>query len=147
MTTPTQTKGIFAFAILQNRIKLIDNLNKNGYSIPLNISNQQLVDKLYGIYINEGFDKITLLLEGVSILPENMNSAITLRNSLTPVDKLSSVSAQKTFLESMQELWAGAKDVIGGSKETKQEPAVSPAVAAIVLLILAAIIGVIVWKF
>lgn len=144
MATPKQIRGIFAFAILQNKAKIVSNLNQNGYSTSLNISNQQLADKLYDIYINEGFDAITPLLSGVEILPQNRADAMTLRNSLLPVD--ANIANQKTFLETFQEIWAGAKDVIGGTKETKTEPVVKPLTAAIVLIILSAIIGVIVWK-
>lgn len=142
--TTAQIKGLFAFAIIQNRAQIINNLNQNGYRTSMSISDQELVDKLYTIYIQNGFAEIDKIFSGIVIPSSGRGEAVTLRNSFLPPG--TDTSNQKTFLETLQELWAGAKDVIGGTKTTTSGPAISPAVAGITLVIFAAIIGVILWK-
>lgn len=142
--TTAQIKGVFAFSIIQNRAQLINNLNQNGYRTSMSISDQDLVDKLYTIYIQNGFEEINTILAGIVIPASGRSEAVQLRNSFLAPG--SDVANQKTFLETLQELWAGAKDVIGGTKTTTTGPAISPAVAGITLVVFAAIIGVILWK-
>lgn len=145
MATEKQIKGFFAFAIQQNKTKVVSNLNANNYQTPLNISNQDLVDKLYSIYLQKGSDEISKLIEGVNVSTVSQADLRAIRASLTgqtPQD----VANQKTFLQTLQEVWAGVTSTTGESTTETSQPAINPILAAFVVLVIAAIIGVIAFK-
>lgn len=143
MPTIQNIKGFFAFAIQQNRVALISNLNTSGYATPLNISNQDLVDKLYDIYKAHGSSEIEKIVAGINITNTNQQDLRAIRETLTG----ESSANQKTFLETLQGLWAGTSSTTGDSTTTTKTPAISPIVAAVVLLAIGAVITAIIFKF
>lgn len=145
MATISQIKGFFAFAIQQNKTKIISNLNTNNYPTSLNISNQALADKLYSIYVEKGSDEISKILEGVTPTTATQNDLRAIRASLTGQTE-QDISNQKSFLQTLQELWAGTSTTGGESSTTTSKPAINPVLAGVIVLIISAIIGVIAYK-
>lgn len=145
MATSSDIKGFFAVAINQNRQMLIDNLNNLGYSIPNNISNQNLVDTMFTIYSQKGADEIGRILTGIPIdtSKNSIEELSAIRETLTGK---ASAQGTRNFFDDLQKLWAGTSSTTGANTSTTKEPAVSPFMAGLVVIVLSVIIGVAIFK-
>lgn len=144
MATEQNIKGFFGLAIKQGKTKLISNLNASGYPTSLNIGNQELVDKLYSIFLQKGSEEIGRLVSGIGTTGLNQDDLSAIRETL--VGPQNNANQSRSFWDDLQKLWAGTSSTTGQTSSTTSNPAINPILATIVILILGAIVAVIAFK-
>lgn len=65
--TITDIQGLIGIAIVNNKSMVIQAMNTNGYPISLNISDDDLFDKVYTVFTKDGIAALTRVLSKVPV--------------------------------------------------------------------------------
>lgn len=134
--TSNNVKGFLSFSVINGRDTIISNLNKLGYPTSFNITNKELVEKMYSIYSDKGSDEISKIIEGITIDKSKytQQDLREIKSTLTG-ESVQQISTNKTFLETLQEIWAGTSSTTGDSSSTTTKPIINPIAAVVITVI------------
>lgn len=137
--TITDIQGLIGIAIVNNKSMVIQAMNTNGYSVPLNISDDDLFDKVWGVFTKDGISALTKVLSKVPVnhatLTQDQARALIKRfqDPQLANAKLGDIVGQvKNFFG---DLIGGNTIATGSSSNQISKAALSPGILAIIVII------------
>ena len=144
----TDIQGLIAFAILNNKPAVIRSMNFRGYNITTSISDDDLFDKIWNIYVQNGLTPLQNVLSGVPIIKNTVTERqkavliSTFQDPSSPTGKFGDWF--NTAIQNVGDFLGGSTVSTTGPLSQTSDPALSA--TGIILIALAGLTGIVIFR-